>query len=139
MKSNTGALILVCLITTGIIVELHQEIEKISFPLYFYLFAYYLRAIFALICIFYGAVLIDGKIKKGFHYLLVGVMFSIFSIGPSITSLYMFNSIEFNLLPVDEQAPYIEYINYQKCFLAIICLLASILASILYLRKRKIS
>ena len=139
MKFNTGALILLCLITTEIIVEVHQEIKKINFPFYFYLFAYYLRAIMALICIFYGAVEMKIKMKNGFYYLLIGVLFSIFSIfsiGPSIMSLYIFNSIELTLLPVNEQKPYVQHIIYQKYFLAIMALIASVLASAFYLKRK---
>ena len=139
MKFNTGALIILCLITTGLIVEIHQEIEQINFPFYFYLSAYYLRAIMGLICIYYGVVEISKKFKNGIHYLVIGLLFSIFSIGPSITSLYTFNSIELSLLPIDKQAPYLKHIIHQKYFLAIICLTVSILTLAFCLRKRKIT
>ena len=139
MKFNTGNLIQLFLITSEIIIDVHQDVKIIIFPFYFYLFAYYLRAVFALFCIFYGAVEIKNNFRNGFWYLLIGILFSIFSIGPSIMSLYAFKSIELNLLSAVDQQPFLQHIIHQKYFLATICLIAIILSSAYYLRRRKIT
>ena len=137
MKFNYDVLIIICLITTVIILEVHQEIKGIEFPYYFYISVYYLRAIMSLLCVYCGIIKIKRKIKNGFYYLIIGLLFSILSIAPSVMSLYMFSSIDLSLLPVDEQKTYKSHINSQKYFLLISGFVVSILASVLYFRRKR--
>ncbi len=139
MKFNYDVLIIICLITTVIILEVHQEIKGIEFPYYFYISVYYLRAIMSLFCVYSGVIKIKRKIKNGFYYLIIGLLFSILSIAPSVMSLYMFNSIDLSLLPVDEQKIYNSHINSQKHFLLISGFVISILASVFYFRRKRIT
>lgn len=136
MKIKLSILNTFCLIATFIILELHEEIEWFDLPGWLYMATYYLRAIFSIFCVYLGVEQIKNNNKVGYVDLIIGSMFLIISAGPSMMSLYIYNSIELNLLSPADRHPYEIHRDQQKVFLLTIAFVSIFLALLSFKRKK---
>ena len=114
---NICGLILAGLLLSEVGIDIHQNTTWFNIPYTIYFLSYYLRAIFSLLCVFLGFFAIHFKLKNGYTFLILGIMFSILSISPPIVSLYFSRNIDLKYLNGENLKAFKYFIDFQKQFL----------------------